>query len=70
MAVKINLFCSTKYKGKIISPGIHDVTQKKGKEWISLGIAQEVKEPVIESPNKDEKVDELKELDIDLDLKE
>lgn len=38
----VKLLKSTKYKGKILSPGTHDVIQKSAKEWIKLGIAVEV----------------------------
>jgi len=38
----VELRKSTKYKGKILSPGTHDVIQKSAKEWIKLGIAVEV----------------------------
>jgi len=40
----VKLLKSTKYKGKMLFPGTHDVIQKSAKEWIKNGMAKEVKE--------------------------
>lgn len=52
MAVKIKLLCSTKYKGKIIFPGIHDVTKKKAYEMVKMGKAKPVNEDEKSLDNK------------------
>jgi hypothetical protein len=56
--MKIRLAKSTKYKGKILTPGIYEVTKKKGMECIKLGIANEI-ETLNSSANKNKSTSEV-----------
>lgn len=53
--MKVELFKTTKYKKKMLSPGTYDVTQKCAKEWIKIGIAKEIAEPKKNSSTKKDK---------------
>ena len=52
--MKVQLLKTTKYKKKMLSPGMHDVIQKCAKEWIKIGIAREIAEnKKSQQPKKD-----------------
>jgi len=53
--MKVLLLKTTKYKGKMLRSGIHEVTKTKANEWKRMGIADIQEEPRSDARQKNNK---------------